>query len=90
MRLRMQEVKRFGRQLGLACVAVFGGSGVANQISELKRGAEVCEAEHCMSSLTTLLSPHGVLACWWMEEEGTTYRAALSPSGSPISLPPTS
>lgn len=39
-----QEVKRFAKPLGLAAVAVFGGSGVANQISELKRGAEVVAA----------------------------------------------
>eukprot|EP00887_Chlorella_sp_A99_P005469 scaffold1.g5469.t1 len=36
-----KEVKRFARNVGLTCVAVYGGSGVANQISELKRGAEV-------------------------------------------------
>ncbi|KAF8072380.1 RH42 [Scenedesmus sp. PABB004] len=39
-----KEVKRFGRAVGLTSVAVFGGSGVANQISELKRGAEVVAA----------------------------------------------
>ena len=27
--------------MGMTAVAVFGGSGVANQISELKRGTEV-------------------------------------------------
>jgi hypothetical protein len=37
----LQEVKRLGRPVGLTSVAVFGGSGVANQISELKRGTEV-------------------------------------------------
>lgn len=37
----LQEVKRFAKPLGMVSVAVFGGSGVANQISELKRGAEV-------------------------------------------------
>ena len=36
-----REVKRFTRPSGLRCTAVFGGSGVANQISELKRGSEV-------------------------------------------------
>jgi hypothetical protein len=36
-----QEVKRLGRAVALSSVAVFGGSGVANQISELKRGTEV-------------------------------------------------
>lgn len=34
----------FAKPLGLACVAVFGGSGVANQITELKRGCEVVVA----------------------------------------------
>jgi preprotein translocase subunit SecG len=37
----LQEVKRLGRAVMLSSVAVFGGSGVANQISELKRGTEV-------------------------------------------------
>ncbi len=36
-----QEIKKFAKPLALSCVAVFGGSGVANQISELKRGTEV-------------------------------------------------
>jgi ATP-dependent RNA helicase DDX46/PRP5 len=36
-----REVRPFARAAGLACTAVYGGSGVANQISELKRGAEV-------------------------------------------------
>eukprot|EP00798_Chlamydomonas_sp_ICE-L_P003694 gene3694-13762_t len=38
---RELEIKRFAKPLDMNCVAVFGGSGVANQISELKRGAEV-------------------------------------------------
>ncbi len=37
-------MKKFGRPLGVSAVAVFGGSGVANQISELKRGTEVVAA----------------------------------------------
>lgn len=36
-----KEVKRFARAAGLECTCVYGGSGVANQISELKRGTEV-------------------------------------------------
>ena len=36
-----QEIKKFAKPLAVTCVAVFGGSGVANQISELKRGTEV-------------------------------------------------
>ncbi|CAI9109223.1 OLC1v1009001C1 [Oldenlandia corymbosa var. corymbosa] len=35
------DVKRFSKILGLSCVPVYGGSGVAQQISELKRGAEI-------------------------------------------------
>ncbi|KAI5659360.1 hypothetical protein M9H77_28153 [Catharanthus roseus] len=35
------DVKKFAKELGLSCVPVYGGSGVAQQISELKRGAEV-------------------------------------------------
>jgi ATP-dependent RNA helicase DDX46/PRP5 len=36
-----KEIKTFAKPLGMVSVAVFGGSGVANQIRELKRGAEV-------------------------------------------------
>ena len=36
-----REVRRFTRTSGLSCTAVFGGSGIANQISELKRGSEI-------------------------------------------------
>lgn len=36
-----KEIKMFVKHLGLTCVCVFGGSGVANQISDLRRGTEV-------------------------------------------------
>ncbi len=35
------EAKRFARLLGLRCVCAYGGSGVKDQITELKRGADV-------------------------------------------------
>ncbi|TVU43579.1 hypothetical protein EJB05_10059, partial [Eragrostis curvula] len=35
------DIKKFSKVLGINCVAVYGGSGVAQQISELKRGAEI-------------------------------------------------
>ncbi|KAI3800576.1 hypothetical protein L1987_28667 [Smallanthus sonchifolius] len=35
------DIRKFTKVLGLRCVPVYGGSGVAQQISELKRGAEV-------------------------------------------------
>lgn len=35
------DIKKFTKVLGLSCVPVYGGSGVAQQISELKRGAEI-------------------------------------------------
>ncbi|KAK7405993.1 hypothetical protein VNO78_07606 [Psophocarpus tetragonolobus] len=35
------DIKKFTKVLGLRCVPVYGGSGVAQQISELKRGAEI-------------------------------------------------
>ncbi|XP_062195472.1 DEAD-box ATP-dependent RNA helicase 42-like [Phragmites australis] len=35
------DVKKFSKVLGINCVAIYGGSGVAQQISELKRGAEI-------------------------------------------------
>lgn len=35
------DIKKFTKVMGLRCVPVYGGSGVAQQISELKRGAEI-------------------------------------------------
>ena len=36
-----RDVRRFCRPLNMSCACVYGGSGVANQITELKRGVEV-------------------------------------------------
>lgn len=35
------DIRRFTRSLGLTAIAVYGGSGVADQIGSLKRGAEI-------------------------------------------------
>jgi ATP-dependent RNA helicase DDX46/PRP5 len=35
------DIKKFSKVLEINCVATYGGSGVAQQISELKRGAEI-------------------------------------------------
>ncbi|KAK9056131.1 hypothetical protein SSX86_027220 [Deinandra increscens subsp. villosa] len=35
------DIRKFTKVMGLHCVPVYGGSGVAQQISELKRGAEI-------------------------------------------------
>ncbi|TVU42929.1 hypothetical protein EJB05_09354, partial [Eragrostis curvula] len=35
------DIKKFSKALGINCVPIYGGSGVAQQISELKRGAEI-------------------------------------------------
>ncbi|KAE8671969.1 DEAD-box ATP-dependent RNA helicase 42 [Hibiscus syriacus] len=35
------DIKKFTKALGIRCVPVYGGSGVAQQISELKRGTEI-------------------------------------------------
>jgi ATP-dependent RNA helicase DDX46/PRP5 len=35
------DIRKFSKVIGISCVAVYGGSGVAQQISELKRGAEI-------------------------------------------------
>ncbi|CAI0397226.1 unnamed protein product [Linum tenue] len=35
------DIRKFTKPLGLRCVPVYGGSGVAQQISELKRGTEI-------------------------------------------------
>ena len=36
-----KDVRRFARPLNMTCACVYGGSGVANQITELKRGVEI-------------------------------------------------
>jgi len=36
-----KEVRRFAKAVGIGCTCVYGGSGIANQISELKRGTEI-------------------------------------------------
>ena len=36
-----KEVKRYGKPLGLRSTCVYGGSGIANQIADLKRGCEI-------------------------------------------------
>uniref|UniRef100_A0A7N0TTU3 RNA helicase n=2 Tax=Kalanchoe fedtschenkoi TaxID=63787 RepID=A0A7N0TTU3_KALFE len=35
------DIKKFAKVVGVRCVPVYGGSGVAQQISELKRGTEI-------------------------------------------------
>ncbi|KAG6501610.1 hypothetical protein ZIOFF_041493 [Zingiber officinale] len=35
------DIKKFAKPLNINCVPVYGGSGVAQQISELKRGTEI-------------------------------------------------
>ncbi|KAL9358312.1 hypothetical protein Peur_051565 [Populus x canadensis] len=35
------DIRKFTKALGIRCVPVYGGSGVAQQISELKRGTEI-------------------------------------------------
>ncbi|XP_044510847.1 DEAD-box ATP-dependent RNA helicase 42-like [Mangifera indica] len=35
------DIKKFAKVMGIGCVPVYGGSGVAQQISELKRGTEI-------------------------------------------------
>ena len=36
-----KECKRFAKVLGLSVVCVYGGTGISEQIAELKRGAEI-------------------------------------------------
>ena len=36
-----KECKRFAKPLGLTTVCVYGGTGVSEQIAELKRGCEI-------------------------------------------------
>lgn len=36
-----KEIKMFTKVMGIHCTCVYGGSGIASQISELKRGSEI-------------------------------------------------
>lgn len=36
-----KECKKFTKALGLRTVCVYGGTGISEQIAELKRGAEI-------------------------------------------------
>ncbi|XP_055343438.1 probable ATP-dependent RNA helicase DDX46 [Paramacrobiotus metropolitanus] len=36
-----KEAKKFGKSMGLRCVCVYGGTGISEQIAELKKGAEI-------------------------------------------------
>lgn len=36
-----RECKKFTKALGLSVVCVYGGTGISEQIAELKRGAEI-------------------------------------------------
>ena len=35
------ETKSFCKLMDLSCVCVYGGAGVGNQLSDLRRGAEI-------------------------------------------------
>ena len=50
-----KDCKKFGRAAGLVAVSVYGGSGVATQIGELKRGCEIvaCTPGRMIDVLTT-------------------------------------
>lgn len=36
-----RDAKKFSKSLGLTVVCVYGGTGISEQIAELKRGAEI-------------------------------------------------
>ena len=50
-----KDTKTFAKSCGLNCVCVYGGAGVAGQLSELKRGTEivVCTPGRMIDVLTT-------------------------------------
>ena len=49
-----KECKRFAKPLGLTTVCVYGGTGISEQIAELKRGCEivVCTPGRMIDMLT--------------------------------------
>lgn len=56
-----KDIRRFSKALALSVVCAYGGSAVAGQIADLKRGAEVryslaCSVDHtCFERRTDLL-----------------------------------
>jgi ATP-dependent RNA helicase DDX46/PRP5 len=36
-----KDIRKFSKPLNLRCVCVYGGTGISEQIAELKRGAEI-------------------------------------------------
>lgn len=57
-----KETKKFTKSLGLRVVCVYGGTGISEQIAELKRGAEiiVCTPGRMIDMLT---ANNGRLQC---------------------------
>ncbi len=49
-----KEIKKFTKSLSLRVVCVYGGTGISEQIAELKRGAEiiVCTPGRMIDMLT--------------------------------------
>ena len=52
-----KDIRRFSKALALSVVCAYGGSAVAGQIADLKRGAEVCYSLAC-SVITLVLGRH--------------------------------
>lgn len=61
-----KETKKFTKSLGLRVVCVYGGTGISEQIAELKRGAEiiVCTPGRMIDMLTANNGKWGCIDLW--------------------------
>lgn len=62
-----KECKKFSKTLGLRVVCVYGGTGISEQIAELKRGAEiiVCTPGRMIDMLAANSGKSGVGFFWF-------------------------
>lgn len=57
-----KEANKFAKQLGIRVVCVYGGVGISDQISDLKKGAEVIVCT--VGRLTDMLAANKGLDCF--------------------------
>ena len=71
----MRECKKFTKPMGMNVVAVYGGSGVAQQISELNRGTKVGRIPRLNINQYTLCKYFRVPK--WFPKQGNLVQANL-------------
>jgi len=70
-----KDSKKFTKSLGLEVVAVYGGTGISEQIAQLKKGAEiiVCTPGRMIDMLAANSGKLGLAYClWWVRPSYST------------------